>query len=1007
MTGLSFWQKWQKPFRYVFLLLLALFGACLLYATYHYFEGNNITYRWEQLPVLDNVRITTDTFTKNNFEYSTQAESYLIFERFTTADLHLPAYQTYIHVFLLVIALAAMLTAVTYFSYYWYFASMGLFMYFLTTLKVELLSVFGLSENILLLIMIALFAGLSYYFYSFNTKASIILRFIAFLIILLAIGVFINAGATTNASIVHLSRYSIIVPLGLTLLFVLLVSSEIIKGFVWLATHSGTGIKNRSTFNFIVISALYLLNLLLAFFKNRNIIDWNFIYIGAFPLLLVSAVLGIWGFPKRKPVIAKIVDNDQAISLLYVALGITSFATLGFIYGTANDALITVAEELIILTHLCLGFAFFVYILFNFVDLMAKGLPVHKVMYQPMRMPFYALVMLGLVACAIFILQTGFFLWYDLRGGYQTLIGDVYREEGNILLADQYYKKGLEKANYNHRAAYALATMARAHDDKPSTLYYFQRATSQHPTPQAFIGLSNYFADRNQFYDAIFILKDGIREFPQSPELLNNLGVMFSNAQVLDSAYYFFDQAIQHQGSTGIANSNLLAFMAKYQLLDSIPKDLLTGDDQHLAYVNNKLVMQSLIGQTANEALNTRHLNDSLLNNESFAYIYNYGLNHMKQPDSAFVQRLDKYRATQANRLYAEDLNFVRAHLHYYSGETAQAVEMLAEAARNTTVLNDLYYNQLGLWLMRKEAWNEAVKYFELALNRGYEGAPLNLALAFSEAGDMPNAIRLWQLIRQQEDSLAVETSNIMLTILVAPAEHIQGLSDDLKLQAIHFNKYRYTPAQVEAILASVSNPVLVPLVRAKVIEYYLQRNDVEAAQRVFNAMPAITDRTEGKKEINEVIALLLLHLGNYDALNQLVQSSAQPFNENYFEEYVQARLKEHSGDTAAARKLYQSATLSNPFYAEAVIHAARFMQEVAQQPEQAYEILAFSLRLNPDDIAILKAYTLQSLRLRLTNYAYDGLNRLRQQLPPAELEDFERSYREIYHQITQEEEIW
>jgi hypothetical protein len=1005
MTGLYFWQKWHRPFRYLYLLLLAVFVLCLTYTTYHYFQGKAITYGWEQVAELDNVRVTTDTFTKNYFDYSTEAESYLISERYAASDLNIPAYQTYTHLLLLATALAVLLTAVTYFSYYWYFASMGLFMYFLTTLNTELLEVSGLGENVVLIVLILLFAGLSYFYFSFRQQTSILVRFLSFIAAVLVSGAVILSGASVSEPAMYLSRYGIIVPLGLSLLFLLLVATDIIKGFLWLATYSKTSPQNRSVANFIVISIIYLLNLLFVFLKSRRFIDWDIFYIGAFPLLIISAVLGIWGFPKRRIAIKNIIDNEQAVSFLYLGLGITCFTTISLIYGTANDALITVTEDLILLSHLCFGFAFFVYVLFNFSDLMAKGLAVHKVMYQPVRLPYYAMTILGLIIAAIIILQEGFLIYYDIKGGYYSMVGDIYRKEDNILLADRYYKRSIDEAFNNHRASYALATMARNQDDRPLSQYYFRQAVSQRPTPQAYVGLSNHFTERDKFFDAIFVLKDGIKVFPDSPELNTNLGLVFSKALVLDSAFYFLNMADQHSNNKGITKANLLAFMLKHNLLDSLPED--SKDLNHLSYINNKLVAQNKFGKAADTELNTAWLPDSSLTNETFAYIYNFGLNQMKRPDSLYVQKLDHYRSIASNSLYAEDLDFVRAHHYLYKGETARAVEMLAEAARNSTVLSGLYFKQLGLWLMQKEAWQEAAKYFDQALNEGHDEALFNMALAYTEAGDIGNAISSWQQIQQIEDTSSKETANIMLTLIAASPENIINLSDDLKVQALHYNKQRYTPEQAESIYRTVTAPAFWPLAAAEMIHFHLLRNDLTAAQNIYSAMPDTKADKDIEQDINRYKALLLLRQNKFSELETLTKANEQAFGDAFFAEYIQARILENAGNKAGAENHYIASVSANPYYAEAIVQAARFIHEKQQQPEKAYKLLAASVRLNRDDTEILKAYALLSLQMRLTNFAEDGLNRLRDLLPKDEYSQFEDQYLKLEQQVKASNEVW
>jgi hypothetical protein len=63
-------------------------------------------------------------------------------------------------------------------------------------------------------------------------------------------------------------------------------------------TRSGSP---NSLLHFTLLTAIYLLNLLLRFFHNTGRIDWDFFYVNAFAVLAVSIVLGVWGFGNGLP----------------------------------------------------------------------------------------------------------------------------------------------------------------------------------------------------------------------------------------------------------------------------------------------------------------------------------------------------------------------------------------------------------------------------------------------------------------------------------------------------------------------------------------------------------------------------------------------------------------------------------------------------------------------------------------------------------------------------------
>ena len=150
---------------------------------------------------------------------------------------------------------------------------------------------------------------------------------------------------------------------------------------VWVVSNSG--VKNRNHIpSFLVISSIYLLNVLLIFLEKSQYIDWNIISINPVVLFGISVLLGIWGFRDYSEQ-SNFFDFRTIGSWLYLGLAIITTATIGYTYATANDPLIEAFEDFISYAHVSMGLCFFFYVLINFTQPLKKGLEVHKVIYKP------------------------------------------------------------------------------------------------------------------------------------------------------------------------------------------------------------------------------------------------------------------------------------------------------------------------------------------------------------------------------------------------------------------------------------------------------------------------------------------------------------------------------------------------------------------------------------------------------------------------------------------------
>src|SRR5699024_11007716 len=136
---------------------------------------------------------------------------------------------------------------------------------------------------------------------------------------------------------------------------------------------------------------------------------------------------------------------------------------------------------------------FLVYIFSNFIYLLARNLPVDKVLYNPTRMPYFTYRFAGLIAMVGFVFYSGWrdYVEHDVSGFYNTT-GDLYGMIGNELYAESFYQQGTI-AFQNNRSNYALAKLSAGRMSFETAHEQYERANGRRPTPYSLVNDGNIY----------------------------------------------------------------------------------------------------------------------------------------------------------------------------------------------------------------------------------------------------------------------------------------------------------------------------------------------------------------------------------------------------------------------------------------------------------------------------------------------------------------------------------
>ena len=165
---------------------------------------------------------------------------------------------------------------------------------------------------------------------------------------IIIIGVVINIGDESAQPLRYFAVNTLPSSLALLVIFILMVSHEIMASFVSLV---GRGTRHsKSLRHYLIISAVYLINLWLALWNKIGWVDWDFT-IQPVLLLCISGILAIWGIRQRQPQYEKILQIDPFGVYFILSLGTIAFATVGYFLASANDITLLSLNNLILYTH--------------------------------------------------------------------------------------------------------------------------------------------------------------------------------------------------------------------------------------------------------------------------------------------------------------------------------------------------------------------------------------------------------------------------------------------------------------------------------------------------------------------------------------------------------------------------------------------------------------------------------------------------------------------------------
>jgi len=931
--------------------ITGLFLVSVVVFLYLYIQGYDSSIGWNVTTSAESSSFYTLPFKKGPFQFSFEANRYELAETFSAGPIERHSSIEMSITLVLLVGLCILLAAATFLPNFWFLGVMGLFIFFVISLHMPEVGLFGLNSDASWSSIILMVAYLlpSYYFHAFKTDVKLLWRILSLVLVTILVILFSGIDALQlHDQFVTGSYYGMTV---LGLLFLILIAEELVFSILYLITKSKGGQNNHVHFS--VFSAAYL-GILITYYGNMaHFWKIDLPYFDPFVLLAISSVVAIWSIQYKSSLFQNLINVTQA-RIILSALGITVLAFLSQSMFQGNDPAYEGFHYFIIYTQLGFGVMFFLYLIWNFISPLGQGLQVYKIAYIPKTLPYETIRIVGLVAVAgfFFLARKEPFLLF--QSGHYNYIGSQQEAQNHIALADEYYREGSIFGSNNHYSNYKLGYHELQKDNIKAANYYFRKATRRFPSPQSYINTAGTFAMLGETTPSMATMKEGLVKFPHNNQLLNNLGLTYIDLEKLPDAVSVLAEAKPDSKWTNASLVNLWKVV--------VPDSAVAEEDfdrGNLAVKTN--VLSNLIhGQMpANVKFDTADLYPSFP-----LHLQTYLINASLYFDNEDIpEQLEKSLAGQLDEsIYFNGRNS-KVLSYYKNGQINRALQELDFLVADVpTRMQSKYLNQMGMIALSQHAPSLASDFFKKAADKGHQDAFTNQLVCFLEQGQFEAAENWVNYL------VKLDTGFTRLKNDIANLKLREGLNQDQQLFRLYYKYQGYSPAEINALLnqadQSFAESLWMKVSREQLIAGDIEK--LETYRAVFNSFLS-------KKDFEE--ADILMTLAN-DEKPKGNSPLAKALN-----------MKDEEKKAQVLSQIAGANALNEPL----VLAVSKILASI--NPTAAYEVLVKSIDINSKSVALHKQFALTALETGLVNYAEDGLQKLATITTQQDYQEFARRF--------------
>ncbi len=700
-------------------------------AIYYYFAGEAATLPLVLVPHLAPVPLTLDSVAVGPAYLPVPANGYLTTLTHDFAGPYTQPVAAGLWLGLLATGLAGWLAVVSMLRRPAFLAGTLPVIFLLMSLNVDTLEIFSGSRQGFLILSLSLLGGTAFGLHAFGGQVGIRWRLLVFgtLVAGLVGLIFARTSLSTEETVLQLAAYATPGSAVLVAALVLWVGIENIRALVWFNTQSERPEGRYGLLPLVLASTLYLGALAFYYWTNGDVKLLFGLRLDPLVLLLPAVLAGGLGLPQRSPSYGAWLPYAAARHL-YWLLAAGAAGALSYALATVNTPLLSAARSFTMLALLWLGAAFLLYVLINFGSLLRQRLRVYRVVFEPRRLPFFTVYILGLAAILLTQMRASWPLLDQVEAGQYNLLGDLARQQSEArpnnlplaLLAERYYaESGDVLDRFNRTAQLGRAALYRFREQRQNELNALRRALLVRPDEKLTLRLATLYAGPSDFFEGLEVLRKGRQEFPHSAALTSDLAQLFTQSALTDSVAFYLDKTEKLAPRSYASQTNQVAFLTQQGLLPAATKlsAQMKPTDQEPALHSNQTLL-ALLSKSADKpaAAVTGPL---LLSEASFAELYHNALRVVQRGGvtSSWLARLRQLATQPENATYYEQLVFLQALLQHRAGQEVAARQTLAPLAAGTSATAAYYQYLLGIWQLQQRQYATAAAQFDLAATHG------------------------------------------------------------------------------------------------------------------------------------------------------------------------------------------------------------------------------------------------------------------------------------------------
>lgn len=976
MQSFFFWRTWIREYKIFWYILMALFLASLAFMWSGYFRAPHRLTDWHTHPVQKTIDGITHAFEVGNFEFVIPIESYSTLEYFYAGPLQLNTWSTYILISVLALIGILFFAVISALPRFWFYVGTGLLILFIVSLRLDVLELFGQRNFIPTIVTAVLFLSVSFYFNAFRPATGFTARILSFFMLTAGLAAVIYFASGVEHPFLYMSVGGFVPAIILTVIFIFMIAHEIIAGFVYLTSQSAA--QSKSLQHFIIITLIYLVNLVFTYMNETGLAQWNFIFINLYLLATVSAVLALWGYRKREPLYSSIVPFYPFGAYCIIALGILAFTSTAVFLHTYNDAALKIIRDVIIFSHLGFGVIFLLYFVSNFIGMMAANRNVYKVLYNPTSMPYATYRIAGLIATFAFIFYSQWHTYvYHGTAALFNIMGDVQQVTNDGSVAESYYRQARLYAGTNFHSNYILAGIETRNNNFEKAHQYYNSINWTKPTEASLVNNANLFLFDNDYWSTQRALQEARQTFPESGKININLGYAFLKLNQADSAFIFFDKARTANSAAATAGINITGLLAQTGVAVQADSLLRAYGTTSTAVLSNAVLIASQQNQSMTTSLDP--LANPVLDLYSATLLNNYIVYKLNELDTVFIRKAFEIASDSLNGDYSEALKATLAHAYYYQNNVAKAMALLGEVAFITQSMQGKFNYTMGLWALEQGNPELAVSCFAYAVEQDYKEAKIYNAIALAEAGLNEEARAAAATLLESKIQSDKEIGRQLTKVYTLSEREIGTQSDLEKYQYCRYRVGLNDSTLFKRIIQTVENTNYKALIILEMAQRQFKAGSTRNAIRYFNMLDGIrfTDKSLNDK-INHFELELLASRNEIRLLAAKINDGVTfPQHKQLHKVLYTALIQEASGDTLAAQKHYEMLATYNPFFEEGVMAAARYFKDHSADRLKAYTMLAEAKQINRGSVRLLMAYINEATRVGFDDFAADAYEEL------------------------------